>query len=312
MEIAFWTMFNQITGLFALLLIGYYMNRTGMLPRETEQVLSRLVTQLLLPALMLHTFMEECTLENLQTYGIWIVYGAVFLGVSMVLAVVLSRIIAGKDVYLQGIYRYVLTFPNTGGVGTPVVLALFGTLGLFQYQLFQLFSSLATYSWGVAPMIPDAPAKKWTDHVRHFFNPAFTATLAGAVLGVTGISSHLPPVVPDTLERIGGAYAVTSMLLVGFVLGDYRIKDMIRGKSAYLMSGLRLLVIPCAYLGLLYLLHAPQTLCVLTCLTYACPCGMNTVVYPAAYGEDTKPGASMILVSSALSVLTIPCIYMLL
>lgn len=269
MEVAFFTMFNQITGLFALLLIGYYMNRSEILPREAEQVLSRLVTQLLLPALMLHTFMEECTLENLRTYGAWIIYGAIFLAVSMALALVLARILAGRDVYLRGIYRYVLTFPNTGGVGTPVVLALFGTLGLFQYQLFQLFNSVATYSWGVAPMIPDTPVEKWTDHVRRFFNPAFTATLAGALLGVTGISAHLPPVVPDTLERIGGAYAVTSMLLVGFVLGDYRIKDMIRRKSAYLISGLRLLALPCLYLGLLYLLHAPQTLCVLVCLTYA-------------------------------------------
>ena len=36
---------------------------------------------------------------------------------------------------------------------------------------------------------------------------------------------------------------------------------------------------------------------------------MNTVVYPAACGEDTRPGASLILITSTLAVLTIPCIY---
>lgn len=312
MRVAFLTMFNQITGLFALLLIGYYMNWSKILPKQTEQVLSKLATRLLLPALMLHTFMEECSLENLRTYGIWIVYGTIFGGLSVFLAILLARLLVRKDSYLQGVYRYALAFPNTGGVGTPVVLALFGTLGLFQYQLYQLFSVLGTYGWGVNQMIPNPPAKKLTDHLRNIFNPAFTATLIGAALGVTGISAHLPSVIPDTLERIGGAYAVISMLLVGFVLGDYQIKDMIRWKSAYMISVLRLLVLPCVFLVLLYLFHAPQTLCVLTCLTFACPCGMNTVVFPAAYGEDTKPGASMILVSSALSVLTIPCIYMLL
>ena len=47
-------------------------------------------------------------------------------------------------------------------------------------------------------------------------------------------------------------------------------------------------------------------LCLWTCLVYACPCGMNTVVFPAAYGQDTRPGASLTLVTSTLAVITIP------
>lgn len=311
MEITFWTMFNQMTGLFALLLIGYSMNRLGLLSEHTEEVLSRLVTQLFLPALTIYTFMEECTMENLRTYGSWIVYGTLFVGASILLAILLARFMAGKNRYLEGVYRYVLAFPNTGGVGTPVVLALFGTAGLFQYQLFQLLNSIATYGWGITQMIPNPPARTWTDHVKHICNPVFVATAIGAVLGLTGVGSYLPSVVPSTLQTIGNAYSVSAMLLVGFVLGDYRVKAMINGKTSYLVSFVRLLVIPCLYLAVLRLFHAPHMLCVMTCLVYACPAGMNTVVYPAAYGQDTRPGASMILISSALSMVTIPCIYML-
>ena len=38
--------------------------------------------------------------------------------------------------------------------------------------------------------------------------------------------------------------------------------------------------------------------------------GMNTVVFPEAYGGDHEPGASMALISSALSVITVPLMYM--
>lgn len=42
---------------------------------------------------------------------------------------------------------------------------------------------------------------------------------------------------------------------------------------------------------------------------YATPMGLNTIVFPAAYGGDTKTGAAMTMISSALSVITIPLMY---
>ncbi|HAY97711.1 MAG TPA: permease, partial [Ruminococcaceae bacterium] len=41
----------------------------------------------------------------------------------------------------------------------------------------------------------------------------------------------------------------------------------------------------------------------------AMPLGLNTVVFPAAYGGDTTPGAGMALVSHLISVITIPVMF---
>jgi len=135
MEITFGMMFSQVAGLFALLVIGYWLNRRNVLPKEAETVLSQITTRLFLPALMISTFMEECTLENLQKYGSWILYGSAFILISMMIAVFLAKPLVKKDEYLAGIYRYAMSFPNTGGFGTPIILALFGHAGLFQAQL---------------------------------------------------------------------------------------------------------------------------------------------------------------------------------
>ena len=39
------------------------------------------------------------------------------------------------------------------------------------------------------------------------------------------------------------------------------------------------------------------------------PLGMNTVVFPEAYGGDPEPGASMAIISTTISIVTVPLMY---
>ena len=128
----------------------------------------------------------------------------------------------------------------------------------------------------------------------------------GAFLGLTGLATLIPSAIHTTVENLGNCFSIVSLLLTGFVIGDYQILDLIREKRTYWVAAVRLVLIPGAFLLVLRALHLPEMLCIWTCLVYACPCGMNTVVFPAAYGEDTRPGAGLTLVTSALAVVTIP------
>ncbi len=47
-----------------------------------------------------------------------------------------------------------------------------------------------------------------------------------------------------------------------------------------------------------------------TPIVFATPLGLHTIVYPTAYGGDTKTGASMAMISNVLSVITIPLIHL--
>lgn len=47
----------------------------------------------------------------------------------------------------------------------------------------------------------------------------------------------------------------------------------------------------------------------LVALTFAGSCGMNVVVFPSSYGQDCRAGASVVLISSLCSILTVPIIY---
>ena len=240
--------------------------------------------------------------------------GAAFSLVSIGLSLVLGGVLARRDRFLTGIYRYSLAFPNTGGVGTPIVLALYGTQGLFRYTLFLMANGILTYSWGVSQLIPHERREKpsWREFLRGLFTPPFTATIAGVLLGLTGAVELLPPIVPETVHNVGSCYTVVVLLMTGYVIAGYGLGGILRERRSYLIALLRLLVIPCVFLAVLRLAGAPDQLRTLVCLAYACPCGMNTVIYPASCGEDSGPGASLNLISTALSVVTLPCVYALL
>lgn len=64
----------------------------------------------------------ECRLDSLASYGVLVLVGGVFCLLSVGLSYPMSRLFS-KEPYEQGVYRYALAVPNTGAVGTPLMLA---------------------------------------------------------------------------------------------------------------------------------------------------------------------------------------------
>jgi predicted permease len=68
---------------------------------------------------------------------------------------------------------------------------------------------------------------------------------------------------------------------------------------------MRLVVIPCVVVAILKLLKL-EMLVLPTLMVLAMPSSMNTIVFSKLMGQDSKPGASMALVSTLLCCATIP------
>ena len=100
------------------------------------------------------------------------------------------------------------------------------------------------------------------------------------------------------------------MLLAGFVIGGYNFKELILNKKVYVATLLRLIVIPSVLMLVLGALNVDKEIMILALIAFATPLGLNTIVYPAAYGGDPKTGASMAMISHTLSVVTIPLMYL--
>ena len=308
---AFTLTLNQMLQILILLSLGFAMNKSRLVSREMGNVFSKFLTMLFIPSMTLYSNMMECKLTSLTSNLPLVLYGTGFYMISLFLSYPLAKLFSPKDQYMRGVYRYALTMPNTAAVAIPIILAIFGMSGVFQFGLFAIAGAILPYSWGIAQMQPSYGKTSLRSNLAKCLNINTIAMVVGMILGLLGAPNWMPVFISDTVFSLSKCYIPVALLLAGFSIADYPLSQVFHNKKIYIYCLLRLLVFPAAFLLVLYLIKVPLIIATLTALCFASPCGMNVVVFPAAYKEDCQTGASMVLLSSLGSIITVPVIYVL-
>ncbi len=295
--------------MFTCMVIGFILNKKKISPENTTTVLSKLENYVFCPALVINTFSKYCTVASLSQQYTLVLFSLLMVAIAVGVGYALSPLFTKKG-YNRNIYRYALAFGNFGFMGNAIVPAIFGEEALYTYMLFTMPLQLAVYSWGITILIPKGEEKK--NPLKNLLNPPVISLVIGIVLGLTGATQYLPDFVTSALSGLGACMGPIAMVLTGFVIGNYPFKKLLSDPKVYIATFLRLFVIPAVYVLFLKLLGANETVLTMCLFAYATPLGLNTVVFPAAYGGDTSTGASMATISHTLCVITIPVMYMLL
>jgi len=295
--------------MFLCMVIGFVLNKSNIAPKNTGAVLSRLETHVLLPALILNTFMTYCTPASILDQYSGILYCMVGVALSLAIAFPLAQCIS-KGGYEKKLYQYALLSANFGFLGNAIVPQILGEQALYPYMLFTLPLNLMVYGWWVNILIPKGGTQKrlW----QNLLNPTFISMIIGVALGLLGAKSHLPTFVNTTIGNLAACMGPLAMVLTGFIIGDYNLTELLKNKKIYLVSALRLIVLPLLIIGVLYLLKADKGILIMALFGFGTPLGLNTVVIPASYGGDTHTGAAMTMISHGACIITIPLIYALL
>jgi len=320
--------------MFVLMAIGFILRKKNILPDNAGTVIAKLLTYVVAPALALKTQITNCSVETLVQNIEFPLFGLVLVLVAIAIAYPISRLFVRKYkesaelTYQRNIYKYALAFANYGYVGDFLIIGIFGGIDstqYFQYTLFKFFMNILCYGWGLYVLIPKDKGDGVLKNLRKgLLTPPMIAVVLGIVLGLLNVRAYIPEGVMTPIMNVldnAGKCQGLSMILAGFVVGSYNFKEMILNKKVYLTSLMRLIVLPAAMLGALILLRPMLTsispaatydsVILFTLFAFAAPLGLNTIIYPATYGGDTRTGASMTLISSILSIATLPLMYLL-
>jgi len=289
-------MFEQLVILFAFLLIGYGFGKKGWIESRHSKIFSEAAFYLFLPATVFRAFYTNFNLPYLKKY-----YPLLLLSVGVLLALILFAFFASrlftKEDYERKVYRYSMVIPNYGYMGYPLAESLYGTEGLLHVVLFALPLSIYVNSFGYCMLT------KQKLSLKRVMNPTLLALIAGAVLGFFAVP--LPNTVMSFMKSAAGCMSPIGMLLTGLAMSEFKLKDMVGNPKSYGVALVRLAVIP----ALLLLVLTPlfDDISVRTAvLTYAMPCGVNTIIFSKLVDEDYRHGARLAFVSCLLSALTIP------
>ena len=317
MEIFFRTLEQMLT-MFLLIAVGYILRKAKILPEKADVAMAKLETYIFCPALAMYTQMTKCTVATFTQNAPLILYGTVMILGAIALSYPLSKLFVRdhktcpEKAYQRNIYKYALTFGNFGFMGNFLALSVWGSDVFYQYSLFSLLINILCYSWGMYILIPkDQNASILENLKKGLTAPPILGLILGILLGLLDLTQYVPAFITSGLDQAGKCMGPVAMILAGVVVGGYDFKSLLSDKKVYIATALRLLVIPTVMLLILKLLNVGDTVMTLALIDFATPLGMNTIVCPAAYGGDTKTGASMAMISHVLSVATIPLMYLL-
>ncbi|MBR3894373.1 MAG: AEC family transporter [Clostridia bacterium] len=303
--------------LFICIAIGFVTTKCKILPENAGKVMAVLETWVFCPALSFMTMVRFCTVETIGKHLTNIVLASIGVVLAVVIASILSRIFVKEKSLERGVYAYGLAFANGGYMGDPIVLALFGEVALSYYKLAYLPLSLMIYTWGITILTPNTGGKGgvW----KRLLNAPTIAMFIGIALGLSGLGKYLPAFLTDSLDSLKVCMGPVAMLIAGATIARYDFSSMLKKGKVYVATALRLVVLPVVIVAFLFGvktlantlfgLSIGNDILFLTFFATATPLGLNTVVFPEAYGGNPETGASMAMISHTLCVISIPLMY---
>lgn len=288
--------------LFLLIGLGFCAGRLRILDEATTKGLSRFLVTFILPALILDSMQQP--LSPALRDRAWLVLGLSFgvYALSFLLAFPLVRLL-GARAGEAGAMVFGAVFTNAVFMGFPIIEALFGKESLFVASIYNIPFQLLAFSVGPLILARSAGAREGPK-VSSFVTPAGLASLVGFGLFLLGLG--LPAPLLRAAGLLGSTTTPLSMALVGAILSRLPLQALAGRPRTWLLSVFRLVLFPGLLWALLHALGFRGILLSLPVLVAAMPVAVNAAILAEAYEGDARTAASLVLITTLLSLLTIP------
>lgn len=293
------TLREMLVILFAMAM-GFLAHRLGYFNAETDQRLSKVILNLTMPAMIVAAVITGDTLPELREVLAVLEVAAVFYLLEMVFALIAPRLLGGTPGQ-RGVWRFGLVFGNIAFIGYPVATALFGSGALFYAVILAMPFNLLSYTLGPL-MLAGAKRFRW----RQLVTPCTVAAVLGLFFALTRLRP--PAIVGECLAFVGDVTVPLSLLVVGSLLAGLPVGQVFKSPRLWCLSLLRLLVLPVLLFAILQLLGAEPMLLGIAVIEMAMPVAINGSMLSLEYGGDTETMAQATLLTTAVSIVTIPLI----
>lgn len=285
--------------LFTFVIIGIILRKTGMVSADVESTLTDMVIYVFLPCNLALSFRIEVDMQLLK--GLVIIF-AIACAIQAV-AWCLSRVLYRKyPVARQRVLQYGTVCSNAGFMGLPIVSSVFGTTGLMYASIAIIPQRIVMWSAGVS-LFTEAPDTK-TLIKKVATHPCIIAVYVGLVLMF--LDPPLPAFVEKTVTSLSTCSTPLSMILVGLIVADVSDIKSVFSWDVVRFTIIRLGVIP----GLAYLIcritGTPQLLMGVTVLLAAMPAGTMTSILSAKYHGDAEFACKCVVLSTVMTLVTLP------
>ena len=286
--------------LFAMMLIGACLKKRGIVDDNGKKCLTDLCVNMVIPC----NIFKSCLIE----FNMGIFKSCAMLLLSAVilqcLCLTLNKFIFNRYAPQQKkVLQYCTIVPMSGFLGNPIAEGIYDQLGVLYTSIFLIPMRVVMWSVGTTYFVADAEVDKKKVLKNVLTHPCLVAIYLGLICMVTQI--QLPRVITETVRYIGSCNSALTMFIVGTILADVKLPTIVN-RHTITFSVFRLAILPAIALGLGRLVGLDNVSLGISVLMTGMPAGATAAIFAARYGSDAPFATKCVVMSTLLSMLTLP------
>ena len=297
---------QQIVQLFLMIFMGYLIVKTGLVRDDDSKVLSKIILYLIVPCVIINAFQVDYTTDTVK--GLLIAFAASVM-TQVILLVVIS--VAGRLLHLNEVEVASVYYSNSGNLIVPIVTFILGQEWVLYGCVFM--SVQLVFLWTHCKKIISREASY--DLKKIILNINMISIFIGVILFFTGI--RLPEIIRNTLASVGTMIGPASMIVTGMLFAGMNLKQIFANKRVYFITFLRLIAVPLIALVLIKLSNLASfsadgnKIMLIVFLAIITPSASTVTQMCQVYGNDSKYASAINVMTTLLSIITMPVMVML-
>ena len=304
----------QMTILLVVTAVGYIATKLGYLDAYVKKKITTLLINITLPCMIIASAGNVDAASLGMQVPLVIALAAVEFFIWLAIVFVFVHIFR-VDVMQRPVYYLMTTCTNTSFIGIPVANALYGDGAVLLCSMFIMVSSVLMYSIGIGILVAGRPDTQEEDSngdkhhkasqvLRAMISPLTISAVIALLLAFSGV--YLPAIVQESCNTIGALTPALAMMLVGVIIENEKLRDVVEEWRLYPYILLRQLLAPALLFVILYALFPDPVLLGVLIVMFAMPVGSMAPMFCAGYGYDAVLPAKGTILSTIASFFIIP------
>ena len=229
---------KQVAVLFLLIFAGFACVKTGTVKIEAKKAFSDLLLYLIVPAMVINSYLTEFDPKVLQNLLQSFVLSTVLLLLGLVITFLLTLRI-GKEKNTP-ILRFACIFSNAAYMGFPLIQALFGADGLLYASAYVTVFNILL--WTVCYAMVSGKVRPGEVLHSILTTPVIWSVLLGLTLYLCRV--NVPELIRQPLQLVGNMNTPLSMIITGMLIAGSKPEKLLGNREIYRIILIRMLFIP--------------------------------------------------------------------
>jgi len=297
---------SQMVILLLIVVAGLIANKCGLMGGDFDRRLSNFVITVSCPCLIISSVMGDSLPDRRLILPLLAVATTTYV-LLFFIAWLLPKLFV-RQAERRGMFSFMLMFANVGFIGYPIVAAIFGKQAIFYAALLNAPGTLFIFVAGTAFILGDGGKLRFDWHT--LYCPAMIAAYVSILIVALGVT-NIPRVVAQPFHLIGDMTVPAALLVIGSSMATIDRRHLLGSVPVYVMTFFRLIAIPVFFFFLFRTLGVSPIVNNINTVVIGMPVASYGTMFCLKYGRDTADMVQGTLITTVLSVVSIPLLTLL-